>query len=51
MFNLGSTFNFAALSQANYQLAQNTAVNSPGVVQSINQNAANGATVIQLGRN
>jgi hypothetical protein len=49
MFNLFSTFNVAALSQANYQLAQNTAVNSPGAVQLIGQNAANGATVIQLG--
>jgi hypothetical protein len=49
MFNIGSTFNFAALSQANYQLAQNTAVNSPGARQGISQNASNGATVIQLG--
>jgi hypothetical protein len=49
MFNFGSTFNFAALSQVNYQLAANTAVNSAGAVQLIGQNASNGATVIQLG--
>jgi hypothetical protein len=49
MFNIGSTFNFAALSQVNYQLAQNTAYNSPGAVQGISQGAYNGATVIQLG--
>jgi hypothetical protein len=49
MFNFGSTFNFAALSQVNYQLASNTAINSPGAVQVIGQNASNGATVIQLG--
>ena len=49
MFNLGSTFNFAALSQANYQYAQNVAVNSPGARQNITQNAGNSATVIQLG--
>ena len=49
MFNLFSTFNFAALSQTNVQLAQNTAVNSPGAVQLIGQGASNGATIIQLG--
>jgi hypothetical protein len=49
MFNLGSVFNFAAISQVNSQVAQNTAVNSPGAVQGISQNASNGATVIQLG--
>jgi hypothetical protein len=49
MFNFGSTFNFAVLNQANYQLAQNVAVNSPGAVQGIFQGASNNATVIQLG--
>jgi hypothetical protein len=51
MFNLFSTFNFAALSQTNVQLANNTAINSPGAVQVINQGASNGATIIQFGRN
>ena len=49
MFNFGSTFNFAALSQVNYQAAQNVALGSPGAVQGISQNAGNGATLIQLG--
>jgi hypothetical protein len=49
MFNLFSTFNVAALSQTNMQLAGNTAVNSPFAFQAISQGASNGATIIQLG--
>jgi hypothetical protein len=47
MFNLFSTFNTAALSQGNYQVAGNAAVNSPFAVQLVGQSANNGAVIIQ----
>jgi hypothetical protein len=49
MLNLFSTFNTAYVGQTNYQGAANTAWNSPLAYQAVGQNAANGATVIQLG--
>jgi hypothetical protein len=47
-FDLGSAFNFAAINQVNYQLAQNTANNSAGAQQGIEQNASNSAVVVQV---
>jgi hypothetical protein len=47
MFNLFSTFNFAALNQVNTQRANNIAVGSAGAVQVVSQNAANNAQIIQ----
>jgi len=47
--NLGSAFNVAFVNQVNYQVAQNTANNSPGAQQGITQNASNSAVVYQRG--
>jgi hypothetical protein len=47
MFNLYSTFNFAALSQTNYQSANNVSLFSAGTVQVVSQGAANNAQIIQ----
>lgn len=48
-FDIGSAFNAAFVNQINYQVAQNTANNSPGAQQNINQTASNNAVVYQRG--
>jgi hypothetical protein len=45
--SFGSTSNFAFANQGNTQYALNLAINSPGAVQLINQNASNGAFIFQ----
>jgi hypothetical protein len=49
MWYLGSTSNITFINQGNMQIALNLAVNSPGAVQIIGQNAVNNGYVYQLG--
>jgi len=47
MFNLGSIFNTAILSQTNAQSANNVSVYSPFTTQVALQGASNGAQIVQ----